>query len=462
MRYRLYIILILFITLLTGCTNSVTVTAKDSSVSPAGAIIVPNPAEAAGASSLAGTTVVSNPAVTTGISSPTETASVSNPIKVADAQVVDGPNQSIPGGFIPNEAAIEKVPKVQNITISAIGDILVHQNCLEYVWNGDKYDFDPAFSEVMPLLQASDLAIGNLETTISGESAIYGVLSGYNGYPRFNTPDSLLDTLKKSGLDVLITANNHCNDRGKAGFIRTLDQLDERGFLHTGTYRTKEDSEKILVTDVKGIKIAILAYSYSTNGLPVEESWMVNLLKLDKMLDGVKKAKELKPDVIITYLHWGDEYVRQPNNLQKTIADKLIKAGVDIILGDHPHVVEPMEHKTVIDDSGQERQGLVIYSLGNFISGAKGIYRDFAVIFNVGIEKDMETGKISIKEPQPIPTWVQFYNKEGKDTYRVMPIASAIEKYQNKQDSYITEKDFNYIKDKLAEMLEHIKNGPAD
>lgn len=419
MKYRLYISLILLLTVLTGCTNATVNTP----------VFAPIPQETAEAQAVS--------------------------VEVTPNEAVPGkpePGEPTPSQTMGNKA----VPnKIQTITISAVGDIMVHDNSLASVKTPTGYDFDPPFTEIMPIIQSADLAIGNLETTISGPS------TKYTGYPRFNSPDTLLDTLKKAGFDVLITSNNHSLDRGTAGLVRTIDQLDERGFLHTGTYKTKEDSEKLLITDVKGIKIAILAYSYGTNGIHMEKPYMVNLLKLRKMLDDVNKAKRLQPDVIITYLHMGDECIRQPNQKQKDIVDSLMKAGVNIVLGDHPHVVQPMERRTVTDDTGREKDAFVIYSLGNFISGRKGLYRDLGSILNIKIEKDTVNGKITIKETHLIPTWVQFYDNNGRDSYRVMPISLAIEKYENKQDSYITAKEYGYLKDMLIHMVDFVNKGPA-
>lgn len=472
MRYRLCVVFILIAALFSGYANTALVTSPDLTSDSAetsdtsdssGTYGTSSPGETPGAANTSETANTVSSAETSDTSNPSETADASDPSGGTDVNTEDKSGESTPGAAIPNETVTEGVAHtIQNITISAIGDILTHDNCLEYVKDGDKYDFDPPFSEVMQVLQSSDLTIANLETTIGGAEAGYATLPGYNGYPKFNTPDSLLDTLKKTGIDVLITANNHCLDRGTAGLVRTIDQLDERGFLHTGTYKTEEDSKKILIADVKGIKIAILAYSYSRNGQPIEEPCAANLIRLDKMLGDVKKAEELKPDLIITYLHMGDEYERQPNSQQKSLADKLIKAGVDIVLENHAHVVQPMERKTVIDDNGQEREGIVIYSLGNFISGIDGPYKDTAVIFNIDIVKDMTTGVTSIKGTRSIPTWLQFYNRDGRDTYRVMTIASAMEKYENKQDSYITEEDYVYLKGRLIEMVDFIENGPEN
>lgn len=491
MRYRLCMILLLLVLVLAGCTSTVTVAVPDLYLRTAGSVSAPDSSLTANVTSPTEIAEISNSSKIVAITDPSEISIVSNlaettadPIPaqttndpgttgITDVNVTDRPNESVSDATMPEETAdetaapeetvpAEDTDTVQNITISAVGDILVHDNCLACVRNGDEYDFDPPFSEVMPILQSSDLAIGNLETSISGPEGGYGTIPGYNNYPKFNAPDSLLDTLKKAGLDVLITANNHCLDRGTEGLIRTIEELDARGFLYTGTYKSQEDSEKILVTNVKGIKIAILAYTYSTNGQPIKDPVVVNLLKTRKMLSDVESAKELKPDIIIAYLHMGDEYARQPNSQQKNIADSLIKAGVDIVLGNHPHVLQPMERKTVVDDAGQEREGLVIYSLGNFTTGYTIPYSNTTGILNIGIEKDMTTGKVNIEQTILIPTWTQLYKKDGHSSYRVIPMSSAIEKYEDKTDEYITEKDYEFLKGRMPELINHVNNGPAN
>lgn len=410
MKYRLYIVLILLVTLLAGCSNAATVTVPDPT---------PSPAETAKAEAAAG--------------------------------------EGTPQAAAPKETVPEVVtPKVQTITIGAIGDILVSANCLVWAKDGDKYDFDPPFSEVMPVIQSADLAIANLETVTAGPDA------RYTGMPRFNSPDSILDTLKKSGFDVIVTANNHCADRGSAGIVRTIDQLDARGILHTGTYKTKEDSEKILITDVKGIKVAVLAYTASTNGIPYQQPCVVNSMRMDKMQSDIKKARELKADVIIVHLHTGVEYARQPSKSQINLSHSLVEAGADIVLSEHPHVLQPMERITVTDDSGQKRDGLIFYSLGNFINQGGDIYKNLAAVFNITIEKEMATGVTSIKETEIIPTWLQIYKKEGRGSYRVIPVKVAIEKYENKQDKYISEKEYKLLKKMLPEILDHVNKGPVN
>lgn len=415
MKFKFYIVLLLLVTLFAGCSNTTAATSP---------VPTPGQTETSGA----------------GQSTPQSTS--------AEA--------TAPEATAPVETVAEVItPKTQTITIGAIGDILVSYNCLIWTKEGDNYNFDPPFSEVMPLIQSSDLAIANLETVTAGPEA------KFTGMPRFNSPDSILDTLKKSGLDVIITANNHCADRGTNGIIRTIEQLDKRGLLHTGTYKSKEDSEKILITDVKGVKVAILAYTESTNGLPYKEPYMVNRMRMDKMKDDIKKARDLKADVVIVHLHTGVEYARQPTRSQIDISHSLVKAGADIILSEHPHVLQPMERITATDDSGQKRDGLIFYSLGNFINQGGDIYKNLAAVFNITIEKDMETGKIAIKETEMIPTWLQIYKKkDGRGSYRVMPVMTAISKYENKTDEYITEKDYNLLKKMLPQIIDHVTKGP--
>lgn len=413
MKYRWYIVLILIAVLLSGCGNTAAVTASDSTANPS-EIIEP---EATAASD-----------------------------KGAPQTAATEPKETIPQ---------ETTPKIQTITISATGDILCSYNCLLWTKNGDTYNFDPPFSEVMPYIQSSDLAIANLETVTAGPGA------GYTGMPMFNSPDTLLDTIKKAGYDVIITANNHCADRGSDGITRTIDQLDARGILHTGTYKTSEESERILITDVKGVKVAILAYTESIN-YSYKQPCVVNRARMDKMQNDIKKARESGADVVVVHLHAGVEYARQPNNWQINTSHNLIKAGADIVLSEHPHVLQPMERITVADDSGETRDGLIFYSLGNFINQGGDIYKNIDGIFNITLEKDLETGKISIKGTEMIPTWLQIYRKDnGKGDYRVMPVSAAYEKYENKTDKYITEKDYNLLKKMVPQIVDSVNKGPV-
>lgn len=351
----------------------------------------------------------------------------------------------------------EELPeRIVDIRITAVGDIMVHDGELNSARSGDtksgyNYDFTPFFTQVKPIIESADLAIGNLETTISGED------KKYTGYPMFNSPDTLLDALKWTGFDVLTTCNNHCLDRYEAGLISTIENLDKRGLLHTGTFKEKEDRDKILTVDVKGIKVAILAYTYGTNGIPIKNPYQVNLLNMDTMLGDVERAKAEKPDVIIACLHFGNEYVRQPNNSQKEAVEKLFNAGVNIVLGSHPHVVQPAQKRSVSADDGSYKDEFVIYSMGNFVSDQRGDYKDIGVITNLYIQKNFKTGKITINNYEFIPTWVQRYNSGGKREYRILPMPTAIKNYEDKKDALIGSSDYNYMKKMNEELLKHLQ-----
>jgi poly-gamma-glutamate synthesis protein (capsule biosynthesis protein) len=346
---------------------------------------------------------------------------------------------------------------VRKIKICAAGDIMAHTMNLDAARDGEQYDFIPFFTEVKPIVESADFAIGNLETTISGED------KKYTGYPKFNTPDSFLDAIKWTGFDMLVTSNNHSLDRGEEGLNRTIDELDERGFYHTGTFKSRAERDKALVVDVKGIRIAFLSYTYGTNGNPRKNSYQVNMLNTSRMLQDISRAREDNPDLLVVYVHMGTEMVRQPNSEQKVLYDKLVNAGADIVLGDHPHVVQPSVMKKVRESGGSERNAFIIYSLGNLIDGkSKDLgYRRLGMILNFNIEKDMTSGRVSIKDVEYIPTWVQIYKRGGKDSFRILPMADETARYEKGEDPLLKESEYDYIKQKLGQMLEHVKNGPA-
>lgn len=201
---------------------------------------------------------------------------------------------------------------------------------------------------------------GNLETTFAGESN-----KGFTGYPMFNSPSELGVALKNMGLDILSTANNHSMDRFEKGIVATLDALDEIGISHTGTYRSEEERDTVLVKEVNGIKIAFLSFTYGTNGIPIPsgKEYLVNLIYEDLILEQINLAKEQDVDLICASMHWGAEYAQKQNKEQERLADFLIKNDVQIIIGNHAHVIEPMEMRKVTLDDGTEKEGFVVYAL---------------------------------------------------------------------------------------------------
>lgn len=325
-------------------------------------------------------------------------------------------------------APIPKQPTT--IHMSVIGDIMSHSTNFKNAYDSsDKtYDFSNTFSNISSYIQDADIAVGNLETTFAGSSR------GYSGYPTFNTPEALGKNLKDLGIDVLSTANNHCMDKGYSGLVSTLDFLDKFGISHTGTYRSSEDQNTILIKDVNGIKIAFLAFTYGTNGItvPSDKSYAVNLIDKELIKNQIELAKKQEVDLICVNMHWGIEYKLTQNKTQEDLANFLFENGVDLILGSHPHVLEPMEKRTVTLEDGSTKDGFVIYSLGNFMSGQIYANTKSSVILDIQITKSSDD-KISIDSVNYVPIYLydKGANSKARTRYTLMDVDKSISDYDN-------------------------------
>lgn len=323
------------------------------------------------------------------------------------------------------------IPPDTSINIVAIGDIMSHSQNFKAAYSSatKTYDFSSVFEQIQPYVAGADIAIGNVETTFAGQSR------GYSGYPTFNTPEALATDLAELGIDVVTTANNHSLDKGYTGLVSTLDELDAAGIEHTGTYRSEEEQNTILVKDVNGIKVAFLSFTYGTNGIPVPsgKDYCVNLIDKDFIAQQLNLAKELSPDVICVNMHWGVEYNHKQNSNQEDLADFLFENGVDIILGSHPHVIQPMEKRTITLEDGTTKDGFVIYSLGNFMSGQSTAYPKTckSLILNLKITKHGDTGKITIDSYSYIPTYMSDSDKTDSNRFKVLDINTCIADYEN-------------------------------
>lgn len=207
-----------------------------------------------------------------------------------------------------------KADSTITITLSVVGDIMCHAPQFEYARvSKDSFDFNPVFRYVAKNLSESDFTFGNLETVTAGKEA------KYSGYPMFNSPSALLDALKNAGFDLLITSNNHSLDRGESGIRKTINELKSRDINYTGTHLSQADRDSIRVFNIKNISIAFLAYSYGTNGnpIPIGKSYLINLIDLNLIKEDISRAKKLKPDLVLVYFHFGEEYRREPNAYQK-------------------------------------------------------------------------------------------------------------------------------------------------
>ncbi|NHN31802.1 CapA family protein [Paenibacillus agricola] len=305
---------------------------------------------------------------------------------------------------------------MQEITIAAVGDILINGAISMSVKNKgtNLYNFDSIFESVAPYLQAADLTIGNLEVPLMGDTPFIKKKNPLTGYPIFNAPEPLASALKRNGFDVIITANNHCLDQGVDGMLKTLQVLDDNDLAHTGTNASLSQSRNHLIKDVKGIKVGILAYTKSTNRIPIPKHmpFAVNLLNLQQIKRDLQEIKH-KTDLNIVYLHFGKEYHQKPSLQQKKLVNSLLLHGADIILGSHPHVLQPLLRKSP--------QQLAIYSLGNFVSIRlkNNPYTNNGLILQLTIQKNGSQTLIS--DIDGLPTWTYRKFQKGKATYRVLP-----------------------------------------
>ena len=341
-----------------------------------------------------------------------------------------------------------KKDSIVSITISAVGDLMCHSTQYNYARiEGDSFDFKPVFREIKNYLEDSDFVLGNLETVIGGKN------KKYSGYPLFNTPDSFLEGLKFAGFDLLFTANNHALDRNKSGLERTAQKITELGMLYNGTFLSEQDRDSIRIIEVKGIQIALVSYSYSSNGieLPMNEEYLINRIDTIQIKKDLLRAKGDKPDIIIVYFHFGKEYSRAPSDFQRAITEKTFEYGADIILGSHPHVVQPLE--VFVNPSANIDTGFVAFSLGNFVSNQRWRYSDGGVILNFTISKNFEKDSVFLNEISFLPIWVFKGVTEFGREYIVLPSELYLDEERH---TYLRENDIIKMKENYFDTYESI------
>lgn len=333
----------------------------------------------------------------------------------------------------------------KELRMMVVGDIMMHMPQIEAGFTGEKYDFSPFFEEVAPLFKEADLVMGNLETTFGGPER------GYSGYPLFSAPDALAHALKDAGFDVITTANNHSLDTGEKGLLRTIDQLEAVGLLRTGTFRSQEERDTILTVTKNGITIAILAYTYGTNGIPIPDGkeYLVNLLDQSLIKADIEQAKK-KADFVSVAIHFGAEYQVEPNEEQRRWVDQLFDWGADLIFGSHPHVLQPLEHRTW-ENEEERGEGLVIFSLGNFISNQRDEPRDIGGILDITLTKT--ESERSINSVNFIPTYVHRYELEGRRHYQVIPMNRLLEL---RTYPALSEADYDVLAERYQKMMDHV------
>ena len=335
----------------------------------------------------------------------------------------------------------EQIPETYATVIST-GDIMVHSTQLTGAkTSSGEYDFSAFFKEALPYFKAADLAVANLEVTFGGTES-----GQYSGYPVFNTPDTLADAIKDSGLNFLVTANNHAYDTGLFGLKRTAQVLKQKGIDFIGT-RESTDAPNYAVKEINGIKLGIANFTYETSGqvagrkylngaiIAEEANDLINSFSYDRIdefyqdsADMISKMKSDGADYIVFYMHWGNEYKLSPDTWQKTIAQKLSNLGVNMIIGSHPHVIEPVE---LIRSEDGESTTVCIYSVGNCVSNQRQEIMDSCptghtedgVLFSFTLKKDKDG--VTLNSLDLIPTWVNKYKGGSGYQYTIYPLESA-------------------------------------
>ncbi|RAP74667.1 CapA family protein [Paenibacillus montanisoli] len=334
-----------------------------------------------------------------------------------------------------------------DIIIAAVGDLLIKPMLVRLMSTTDNpkdsadnkselYAFEQAFEPVAPYLKDAHLTIGNLETTFAGGSDDdfkKTKRNPKNRYPILNCPDAFAPALKKVGFDVINTANNHCMDYGIHGLRRTLEVLDHNGIAHVGTYRTKKESRSLYVREVGGIRIGIVSYTRGTNSIPVPAGQPAGVKKIVRA--SIRKDLERMravTDFIIVCMHFGIEYHRSPAVHQKEWARFLFRQGADVVLGSHPHVLQPAESRMVTDIGGRRRKRFAIYSLGNFISSRLHGNDDAitGMILRIKLRKT-SGGTVSLSGIEYVPTWVCISKNSKLSRCRIVPIQRALEQPQS-------------------------------
>ena len=298
------------------------------------------------------------------------------------------------------------------------GDIMQHDPQLASAErDSGVYDYTECFRYVAPEIQAATISLANLELPLG--------VPPYSGYPRFCAPPAFAAAVKQAGFDVLVTANNHSLDRYKKGVIQTVHILDSLKIPHTGIFRDTTERERRypLLFQKNGIRFALLNYTYGTNGIPHRPPTFVNIIDTMQIKKDIAVAKSRRPDIIIACMHWGLEYKMLPEKSQVELAEFLTDHGVNVVIGGHPHVVQPMHAPT---DSTGRIENVVVYSLGNYISNQKNIDTQGGATVRITFVKE-DTG-VRIADCSYGLVWVWKPVEDGRQKFYLLPVREAEKK----------------------------------
>ena len=360
-------------------------------------------------------------------------------------------------------------------TIGATGDMLMHLPCINPALQSDgTYDFGAYFTNFSSYVQAVDYAVANLETTLADSDYVRWVngekIVGYYGYPSFNAPDSLIPSLQSAGFDMMLTANNHTYDTGTTGFHRTQQVLSQYGMDYTGT-RSDAESSKYFIKNINGIQVGMVCYTYETepssekvslNGITMKDSDedLINVFLKDDVAgfsaDLAQNIADMEADgaeAIVLYIHWGEEYQTKQNNQQKAMAQAACDLGVDVIVGGHPHVIQPLDLLTSTTD--EDHKTVCLYSTGNALSNQriehmnlKTGHTEDGIFFSFTFVKYSD-GTVRVENVEVLPLWVNLYTSTTtkKAVYDILPLDKAVTDWKTAftlTDSTLTQAEKSY------------------
>ena len=392
-------------------------------------------------------------------------------------QTTQPPETTVPPTTVPPTTVPPEVNIIQSTaSFTVTGDLLMHLPVIQSCWDSEQgtWVFDPIFTFVAPYIQEADYAVANLETTLRGDNPTYP----YRGNPLFNCPDGIALGSLNAGFDMLLTGNNHCYDTRAAGVIRTVEVVEQTGLESLGTQKSKEDPD-YKVIEVNGIKVGMTAYTAETsdgmpgipsiNAIQVQSDafGLINSFdygQLNKFYEEIgaqfEAMKAEGAEAIVVYMHWGEEYYLEPTDLQKKIAQQLCDMGVDVIVGGHPHVIEPVDLLTSAQD--QEHRTLIIYSTGNAVSNQrihemrlKTGHTEDGILFNFTLVKYID-GTVEILETSCVPTWV--YMVGNKESYTILPLEFDLRE-QWQETFGIDENTYNACLDSYSRTMELVGEG---
>ena len=364
-----------------------------------------------------------------------------DPIQTTTAPTTTAPTT------VPPTTTEPPIVKESSFTLSAVGDMLMHMPVVNsgYYANTNSYNLDTIFTYFTDHVQSADFAVGNLETTLAGTDNGYN----YSGYPQFNCPDAIIDSMKTAGFDLVLTANNHSYDTRGVGLKRTLEVIRDRELGYLGT-KVEADDPNFVVVERNGIKLGLACYTYEDNSDPAikapnyitmraAHAPLINTfdytnlnLFYDELSDSMAQADQQGADAFVLFIHWGYEYQTTQHSIQSQIAQSLCDIGVDVIVGGHPHVVQPVELLTSTTDETQKT--VCLYSMGNAVSNQRRQnmnlntgHTEDGVMFSVTFSRYSD-GTVILESAECLPTWVNLhYNTEtAHNEYNILPLDKDI------------------------------------